>query len=483
MFQQIESNKRLSVLLMVMVTALLVVVGWAIGGAWDLPWYVGVSVALAVAIVVGCISYYSGGRIVLALSGAREIRKRDHPRLFNVVEEMAIAAGMPMPRVYIIEDSAPNAFATGRKPEEAAIAVTRGLLEKLNRDELQGVVAHEMSHIRNYDVLFMTMMAVMVGSVALLCDAFLRATYWGGGRYRSRSRRTSGSNVMVLIALVLAILAPLIGKLIQLAASRRREYLADASAALLTRYPPGLASALRKISADPEPLEAANRATQHMYIVNPLKGMGARAQSLWSTHPPIEERIKRLDRMSYMAVREEAAVAEASRPVSVAGRGVLPAAPSPAAGTLETAARRGEAGPGAALVSAADRPAVGHPACPRCSETLRPARLRGRPMKVCRACGGVWIGRADAAELLLEAPDRLVAADARFPNLIGVGWSRIGAKRCPQCGEGLREAAVKGVGGVLVDECARCEGVWFDDGELAAVATAAREARAETPSG
>ena len=290
MFQQVEYNKRMSVLLIIAVTALLVVVGWAIGMSFGVPWYLGVTAAVVLAIVSGAISYYGGGRIVLALSRARKIEKADNPMLFNVVEEMSIAAGLPMPDVYIMDDLAPNALATGRKPEEAAIAVTTGLLEKLNRDELQGVIAHEMSHIRNYDILFMTMMAVLVGAIALLCDAFLRITWYGRGRYRGRGR-SSASGIMTLIALILAILAPIIGKLIQLAASRRREHLADASGALLTRYPAGLASALRRIAGDPEVLEAANRATQHMYIVNPLRAAQRRAQSLWSTHPAIEERL------------------------------------------------------------------------------------------------------------------------------------------------------------------------------------------------
>ncbi|MFQ5809785.1 MAG: M48 family metallopeptidase, partial [Armatimonadota bacterium] len=298
MFQQIDRNKNYSILLVVACAALLVVVGYFIGRALGLPWYVGIIGASGLAIVLSLTSYFGGGKIVLSMSGARKVEKREYPQLFNVVEEMSIAAGMPMPDVYIIDDTAPNAFATGRKPEEAAVAVTSGLLSKLSRDELQGVIAHEIAHIRNFDILFMMMMAVMVGTIALLCDGFWRSMRYGG---RSRGRGRGGGNaIFLVIALVLAILAPLAAKLIQLAASRRREYLADASGALLTRYPAGLASALRKISSDPEPLEAANRATQHLSIENPMKAVERRAAGLLSTHPPIEERIRRLSQMAYM---------------------------------------------------------------------------------------------------------------------------------------------------------------------------------------
>jgi heat shock protein HtpX len=473
MFQQIESNKRQSVLLVIATAALLMLVGWAIGSSFGLPWYVGVSVALAIAVIAGCVSYYGGGRIVLTLSGAREIQKADNPRLFNVVEEMSIAAGLPMPRVYMIDDSAPNAFATGRKPEEAAICVTSGLVDKLNRDELTGVIAHETSHIRNYDILFMTMMAVMVGSIALMSDAFLRATWYGGGRSRGRGR-DSGGGLIVLLALVLAILAPIAAKLVELAASRRREYLADASGALLTRYPAGLASALSKIAADPDVLEAANRATQHMYIVNPLKGAAERTQSLWSTHPPIMDRIERLQRMAFAGAADATTAAAAAPAASAAA---TPAATMPAASAIPGAALTAAAAAGAAAsvpTAAAGQAAPAEAsACPRCSEPLVRAKLAGRDLRACRACGGLWMGRHDAMELLKTDPKRLAAADARFPNLVGTGWQHVGAKRCPQCGGPLTEGAVKGVQGVTVDQCPKCDGVWFDDGELAALAAAA----------
>jgi len=199
-----------------------------------------------------------------------------------------------MPRIFIINDTAPNAFATGRNPQHAMVAVTTGLLDKLNRSELQGVIAHEMSHVRNYDILFAMMMAVMVGVIALLSDFFLRSTFWGVGGRRSSRREKGGGGLLVVLAIVLAILAPLFSKLIQLAVSRQREYLADASAVELCRDNEGLASALEKISGDKEVLEVANRATQHLYIVNPIKPFETRAKALFSTHPPINERVARI---------------------------------------------------------------------------------------------------------------------------------------------------------------------------------------------
>jgi heat shock protein HtpX len=302
MFEQIAQNKRNSILLSIAVLSILVILGFFIGESAGGPGSGGPGAVMAIifGVIFGLISYYSGSSMVLAISRAKRIEKRDHPVLFNVVEEMTIAAGLPMPRVYIIEDTATNAFASGRDPQHAAVTVTRGLLDKLDRDQLQGVIAHELSHIRNYDVLFATIIAIQVGLIALICDFFLRFTFWGGGgRRRSSDRKGGGSGaIIVVIALVLAILAPFFSKLLQLAISRQREYLADASASELTRYPEGLASALEVISGDQEILEAANRATQHLYIANPLKGKQRAGKSVFSTHPPIEERIDRLRAMS-----------------------------------------------------------------------------------------------------------------------------------------------------------------------------------------
>ena len=218
------------------------------------------------------------------------------PQLMNVVREMAIAANIPMPAVHVIDDTAPNAFATGRDPQHASIAITTGLLQKLDREELQGVIGHELSHVRNFDIRFTLIVGVMVGAIAILADFFLRFTFWGGGR-RGRDRDGGGGGaqlIIFVIAIVLAILAPIIARLIQLAVSRQREYLADASAIELTRNPYGLERALAKISGDPEVLEVANRGTQHMYFTNPIKKFEARSSGLWSTHPAIVDRINRL---------------------------------------------------------------------------------------------------------------------------------------------------------------------------------------------
>ncbi|MGQ9672939.1 MAG: zinc metalloprotease HtpX [Candidatus Aminicenantales bacterium] len=301
MYEQISRNKWRSFFLILFFLCFIFLLAWffeqlAGMGTEGLV----AAVVIAVAMTIG--SYYASDKIVLAMSKARPVEKKDYPYLYNVVEGLAIAAGLPKPRCYIIDDTAPNAFATGRNPEHSVIVVTTGLLEKLNRVELEGVIAHEMSHIKNYDVLVQTLTVVMVGVVALLSDWMLRTFWWGGGRGRRSSREKGGSGggagaIIVVVGLILAILSPLIAQLIHFAVSRKREFLADASGAMLTRYPPGLASALRKIAADKEPLEVANKATAHLYIVNPLKDIGGAVNKLFSTHPPIEERIAALERM------------------------------------------------------------------------------------------------------------------------------------------------------------------------------------------
>jgi heat shock protein HtpX len=300
MYEQISRNKWKSAALVVFFMAFIFlltwffeyVTGWGEGG---------LVLAVFVAMGLAAVGYYASDKIVLGISRARPVTKDEFPYLYNVVEGLAIAAGVPAPKCYVIEDTAPNAFAAGRKPETAAICVTTGLLEKLNRVELEGVVAHEMSHVKNYDVRLQTVVVVMAGVVALLSDWMLRSFFWGGGRRRGRSKGGSGGaeGVLVLVGLALAVLSPFIATIIQLAVSRKREFLADASGAMLTRYPAGLASALRKISADTEPLEAANKATAHLYIVNPLKNLkgGGGINRLFSTHPPIEERIAALEKM------------------------------------------------------------------------------------------------------------------------------------------------------------------------------------------
>lgn len=292
---RIAANKRNSVLLIAGFLAFVAVFGYVIGYAW-IGDPVGALFGLVLAFVVGTISglatYYGGDRMVLAASRAREITHEDAPVLFNVVEEMTIAGGLPMPKIYIIEDSAPNAFATGRDPEHASVAVTSGLLEKLDRDELQGVIAHEMAHVGNLDIRYAMLVGILVGTTVLISDFFLRGLWFGGGRGSRREGDGQAQLIMIAVAIVLAILAPFFARLIQLSISRQREYLADATAIQFTRNPKGLADALQKISGDSEVLEVANRATAHLYIVNPIKKFEERAKGLFSTHPPVEERIQ-----------------------------------------------------------------------------------------------------------------------------------------------------------------------------------------------
>jgi heat shock protein HtpX len=297
-FAQASANRRNSFLLAAFVVAVLCLLGFFVGYAiaGDPAGAVaatGAALLLGGLIAVG--TYFQGDKLVLAASGARPVDEQSAPQLMNVVQELAIAANVPMPAVYVIDDTAPNAFATGRDPQHASVAITTGLLEKLDREELQGVIGHELSHVRNLDIRFALIVGVMVGAIAILADFFLRFTFWGGGR-RSNSRDGGGAAqaIILAIAIVLAILAPLIARFIQLAVSRQREYLADASSVELTRNPYGLERALAKISGDPEVLEVANRGTQHMYFTNPIKKFEARSSGLFSTHPAIVDRINRL---------------------------------------------------------------------------------------------------------------------------------------------------------------------------------------------
>jgi heat shock protein HtpX len=299
-WELIRANQRRAATLVVVMAALLFFVGYALGEALAPGGgVVGLVIAFLVWLVLTLVSYFQGNAIFLSLAGARRIEKKDNPVLFNVVEEMTIASGLPkVPDVYIIDQAAPNAFATGRDPQHAAVAVTAGLLETLNRDELQGVVAHELGHVSNRDVLYMMMVGVMMGTIVLLADVGARVFFFGGGRRRTSSRSNGQAQIVILVvAIVLMILAPIVAQLIYLALSRRREYLADASSALYTRYPEGLASALDKISHTTAKLPTATRATAPMYIVNPL-GVSARGLAdLSSTHPPTSERIRILRSM------------------------------------------------------------------------------------------------------------------------------------------------------------------------------------------
>ena len=300
-YREIDRNRRRSWVLVVAVAAVLGALGLAIGYATGFGWG-GLVIALVIAGVMSIGSYFAGDALVMATSGAKELDRANpddrHRQLINVVTEMSLAGGLPMPRVWIIDDSAPNAFATGRDPRHASVAVTTGLLDKLDREELQGVIGHEMSHIGNYDIRFTLLVGVLVGAIALLADFFLRFTFWGGGRRSRDSDRGGGgaaAAIFLVLALVLAVVAPLIARIVQASVSRTRESLADVTGVELTRNPRGLSRALRKIADDPEVLEVANRATQHLYIVNPIKSFEERAKSLFDTHPPIGERIRALD--------------------------------------------------------------------------------------------------------------------------------------------------------------------------------------------
>ena len=296
----IARNKRNSFAIIAVFLLFFVAIGMLIGWVWGGTWPFSVAVACVAAIIaflLTLMSYYSGSSAILSISKAKQLQKSDDPQLFNVVEELTIAGGVPMPKIYVIDDTAPNAFATGRNPQHAVVAITTGLRQKLNRDELQGVMAHEISHVRNYDILFAMLMAVMVGVLVMLCDVFLRSLWFGGGRRRRRSSREGGNPleiILVIVAIVLAIVAPILARIIQMTMSRQREYLADASAIELTRNPEGLASALSRITNDPEVLEVANRATAHLYIAHPIKKSEKRASSIFDTHPPIKDRIGRL---------------------------------------------------------------------------------------------------------------------------------------------------------------------------------------------
>jgi heat shock protein HtpX len=306
-YSEEAANRRNSFLLALLVIAVLgvfgFVIGYSIGYANGDPvlWAIGaVAIAVAFGLLSALGSYYGGDQLVLASSHAQEVGPQQAPQLFNVVGEMATAAGVPMPKVYIIDDPSPNAFATGRDPQHSSIAVTSGLLQKMNREELQGVIGHEMSHVRNYDIRFTLIVGVLVGSIALLAQIFLRYTFWFGGGRRNNDSNSGGGGLAVLflvIGVVLAVLAPIFTALVQMAVSRQREYLADASSVELTRNPHGLESALAKLASDKESLHSANGATQHLYIVNPLKKLGG-GSNLFSTHPPIVDRIDRLRQLT-----------------------------------------------------------------------------------------------------------------------------------------------------------------------------------------
>jgi len=303
----IAKNRRNSFILIGAFMVLFVSLGMLIGMVWGggEPAF-GIMVAIiagALAFLLTLLSYYGGSSALLGMSGAKQIKKADDPQLFNVVEELCLAGGVPVPKIYLINDTAMNAFATGRNPKHASVAITIGLRKRLNRDELQGVMAHELSHVRHYDILYATLMAVMVGVLVMLCDVFLRSMWFGAGSRRRRSRDSKGGGaaqaILLIVAIILAIIAPILARIIQMCLSRQREYLADAGSVQLTRNPDGLAGALVKLAGDNEVLEVANRATAPLYIVHPIKKFEERSKSIFDTHPSVKDRVARLKQLSY----------------------------------------------------------------------------------------------------------------------------------------------------------------------------------------
>lgn len=294
-YTHISDNKRDTWVIMFLFILIISVIGWVFGEIYSGEGLAIMAFALIFSGITSFISYYNSDKIVLAISKAKKVTEAEAPQLHALVENMSIASGLPKPQVYVIEDSAMNAFATGRDPEHGVICFTTGIIQKLDKRELEGVVAHEMSHIGNYDIRLMSLVSVLVGSIALIADWFTRGMFYGS---RRRNSNGGGNGILMIVGLVLIILSPIIATLIKLAVSRKREFLADSSAAMITRYPQGLANALRKLSADREVLEVANGATAHLYISNPLKNNGGGLMAnLFSTHPPVEERIRRLESM------------------------------------------------------------------------------------------------------------------------------------------------------------------------------------------
>lgn len=290
LYSQADSNVRRTWFLMITFFIAVIGIGWALSYALGNPGILYIAVLISIVMNVG--SYWYSDKLALASTGAKPITREEYRELWNIVENLAIAEGMPLPKVYVINDPAPNAFATGRDPKHAAIAVTTGLMSMMERTELEGVIAHELSHIKNRDTLVMTVVVVLLGFVTLLSDFFLRSMLFGGG---NSDRDNKLGAVMVIAGVALAILSPFIAQLIQLAISRKREFLADASGALMTRYPEGLASALTKISAYSQPMRTANDATAHLFISSPFGGKAFKGMhKLFMTHPPVEERIKAL---------------------------------------------------------------------------------------------------------------------------------------------------------------------------------------------
>jgi len=296
MYNQISSNKRKSILIMVLFIIIIFGLSWIFGKISGYNYYALIFAAI-ISIIMSLFSYFQGDKIALWTAGAKQIKQADNPYVYKIIENLCITAGLPLPKIYLIPDSAPNAFACGRDPKHASIALTTGIIEILENEELEGVIAHELSHIKNYDILLMTITVVLIGIIALLSDWLLHHFFWFNRGNNSNRNNNQLGLILVIVGIILAILSPFIAELIKLAVSRKREFLADASGALLTRYPEGLANALEKISQYQQPLQKANHATAHLYFSNPFTEKRNFLSNFFSTHPPIEARIKNLREM------------------------------------------------------------------------------------------------------------------------------------------------------------------------------------------
>lgn len=296
MYKQITANKRKTWILIIAFTIFVIALGWIFSSTLEMG-PIAIIIAAIIALLMSLTGYYKGDRVALTASGAKPISQKESPYVYRIIENLAITAGIPVPKIYIIADPVPNAFATGRDPEHSSMALTSGLIELMAKEELEGVVAHEISHIKNYDIRVMTLVVILVGLVALLADFFIRIQFYGFGKRRSRSQGSAGA-ILLVIGIVLAILSPIIAQIIQLAVSRKREFLADASGSLLTRYPEGLASALNKIASHPQKLRRANRATAHLFFSSPFANSRNIFNRFFMTHPPIQDRITALKQMA-----------------------------------------------------------------------------------------------------------------------------------------------------------------------------------------
>ncbi len=429
MWEQIRSNQIRSVILVAGMAILLLLLGYALGLVFMDSGIAGLVIALIIWFVMNLVAYFQGDSILLALSRARKIDYDDHPRLYNVVEEMKLASGLEhMPDIYIIEDRALNAFATGRNPSRASVAITSGLLQKLNRDELQGVIGHEISHIKNRDVLLMALCSVLLGTIVILAwyasRVFLYGALFGGGGRRSSAGGGHVQLIIIALAIALIILAPIFAQLIYFAVSRKREYLADACSAQYTRYPEGLASALEKLGRSQVQLQSANKASAPMYIVNPFRRKGVSFTSLSSTHPPLEDRIRILRFMGGGAsiMDYDAAFRNYHR----GSKGVIPSKAFAAAGTVPLRAPTAEAAPPAPVPATPEAAPAPVRAQMPAAVPVRPPSSEPEPSKIerTREVNDLLWRKSNYKTIICKCGTKL-----KLPKKL-----RISQVKCPHCG-------------------------------------------------